>query len=287
MAGDRQPLLFEMLRSFTVLAKHLNLSAAVAELGSTRQTVRRHIDLLEEAKGLSLFEVKDRQYHLTDAAQRALPEAHTLLARGRAWLSTEAGFEHGMLRISKDDNEFRIFMQQQPLAKIWQSRSGFLRACLRGWSEAAGELEHEAFQPVRPYVMVFRPFDKDWVCTEVGKKSSFATWYGWEWQSSSVGRTLGELPGGPLIANLMIETFNEIRAHNGLRYDHVHTMVARKPDEPAMPLSYTRLLLGARYADGSFALVNIIERTNAIEIEGMPEVYQTAMDPSLEMHESL
>ena len=45
------PLLFEILRSFTMLAATLNLSHAVKELGSTRQTVRRHISQLEDIKG--------------------------------------------------------------------------------------------------------------------------------------------------------------------------------------------------------------------------------------------
>jgi len=36
-------ILFELLRSFTTLARTLNLSHAVKELRSTRQTVRRHI----------------------------------------------------------------------------------------------------------------------------------------------------------------------------------------------------------------------------------------------------
>jgi DNA-binding transcriptional LysR family regulator len=51
------PLLFEMIRSFSKLAKTLNLSHAVHELSSTRQTVRRHIASLEEIKGENLFEV--------------------------------------------------------------------------------------------------------------------------------------------------------------------------------------------------------------------------------------
>jgi len=42
------PLLYEMVRSFTVLADTLNLSQAVRLLGSTRQTVRRHIAQIEE-----------------------------------------------------------------------------------------------------------------------------------------------------------------------------------------------------------------------------------------------
>ena len=57
--------LFEALRSFSTLASTLNLSRAVDALGTTRQTVRRHISLLEEARGEELFALIDRQYVLT------------------------------------------------------------------------------------------------------------------------------------------------------------------------------------------------------------------------------
>ncbi|MEP3512466.1 MAG: hypothetical protein ABJN38_11970, partial [Lentilitoribacter sp.] len=40
---ESHALLHEMIRSFTTLARTLNLSHAVKELGSTRQTLRRHI----------------------------------------------------------------------------------------------------------------------------------------------------------------------------------------------------------------------------------------------------
>ncbi len=64
--------MFEMLRSFTTLASTLNLSRAVIALGSTRQTVRRHIQQLEELRGEQLFEVHDRQYVLTEAGSRSV-----------------------------------------------------------------------------------------------------------------------------------------------------------------------------------------------------------------------
>ena len=54
-------LLFEMIRSFVTLATTLNLSHAVAELGTTRQTLRRHIQQLEEAMNTALFEVDARR----------------------------------------------------------------------------------------------------------------------------------------------------------------------------------------------------------------------------------
>lgn len=287
LTQEHNPLLFEMLRSFTTLARHLNLSRAVEELGSTRQTVRRHISFLEEAKGFELFRIRDRRYELTERGASALPEALTLLSRGNAWLTSEVGFEYGMLRIAKTENDWRFYLQQRPLSDLWQKSSDFMRDCVRCWAEANGNIEHPAFQPVRPYAMVFRPNEQQWVCVDVGRESSFATWFGWEWQSSSIGRTLEALPGGPLIGDIMEGTFHEIAANHALRFDHIHTTVARKPDTPLIPLSYSRLLLGARFPDGSFALVNVIERTNALEIDDLPAAYVNSMDPDLEMHISI
>ena len=80
-------ILFEMLRSFTTLAHTLNLSKAVRVLGSTRQTVRRHIDILEDIRGEKLFKLQDRQYNLTEAGSQSLHEAEILLSRGEAWLT--------------------------------------------------------------------------------------------------------------------------------------------------------------------------------------------------------
>ena len=107
------PLLFEMIRSFSKLAKTLNLSHAVHELSSTRQTVRRHIASLEEIKGEKLFEVINRQYALTEAGRNALPEADQILARGHAWLRGQLSGVDGMMQISYKGSDGWVFYQQQ------------------------------------------------------------------------------------------------------------------------------------------------------------------------------
>src|SRR5210317_803716 len=92
-------LLHEMIRSFVTLAQTLNLSHAVKELGSTRQTVRRHIAQLEEVKGVRLFSLEDRQYHLTEAGRQALPEALDILMRGNSWLMGHVSHYDGLQRV--------------------------------------------------------------------------------------------------------------------------------------------------------------------------------------------
>ena len=84
-------LLFEMIRSFVTLAQTLNLSHAVAQLASTRQTVRRHIQQLEKAMGAPLFTIENRRYSLTKVGVEALPEAAiSLIGASCGWMARRA-----------------------------------------------------------------------------------------------------------------------------------------------------------------------------------------------------
>ena len=191
------PLLFELLRSFTTLAETLNLSRTVAKMDSTRQTVRRHIAILEELKGEKLFVMVDRQYQLTEAGRRCLREAEDIQARGAAWLNNETGHIDGLFHIAKQEPDgWCFFLQQHPISAIWTGRNELMKRAVKCWAEAEGLVTHEAFDPVREHLMVFRKSSEDWICSAVGSKSSYATWYGWRWESSSIGRALPALPGG-------------------------------------------------------------------------------------------
>ena len=163
--NESHALLHEMLRSFTTLAETLNLSRAVRELGSTRQTVRRHIAQLEEAKGVKLFRLEDRQYHLTEEGERALPEALDLLMRGRSWLMGHVSHYDGMLRVYATLPEDRSFwLQQRPMGELWSSKRPLLRECFRAWALSGGELESDLMSHVRPYFMVYRDSPNGWIC---------------------------------------------------------------------------------------------------------------------------
>ena len=89
----------EMLRSFVMLARYLNLSHAVEHLGSTRQTVRRHIEMLQALRGEELFAFVDRQYVLTDAGVLALTEAERILQLDEAWMRKEVSIVDGLTTV--------------------------------------------------------------------------------------------------------------------------------------------------------------------------------------------
>lgn len=278
-------ILFELLRSFTTLARTLNLSHAVKELRSTRQTVRRHIAQLEEMRGTPLFHLIDRQYQLTEAGQRALPEAQKLLARAQAWASGHLSTQGGLFSANyAEKGVFDYAMQQHPISRVMQGHSSLMRAALQCWVQSAGMIEAPAFQLLRPYILVYRPMGDSWLCSEIGEKSSFASWYGWAKAKSSVGAIVDQLPGGSPFAALLSDAFTDVASTHGLRYDHVHTQITDGTHKGRIPLSYQRLMMGCQFPDRSFALVSVVERTHDIDIPGVPKEKRYAMPPDLVMN---
>ncbi|MEL6808184.1 MAG: LysR family transcriptional regulator [Pseudomonadota bacterium] len=284
LATLNQPLLFEMIRSFTTLAETLNLSHAVAELNSTRQTVRRHIAQLEAAKGEALFTLENRQYHLTEAGQKALPEALDLLARGRSWLLGQISHRNGLENVYAELPEGRTFwMQQRPMSDLWSLERPLLKAAFRAWAMSDGELEADVLRDVRPYFMVYRDSPNGWICIEIGDESSYVTWSGWAAARSSLGRNMDVLPGGGDFAHLMVSPFEDAATHKNTRLDHIHTQLRRAPDGPYLPIFYQRLLLPGRFPDGTFALISVVDRHHDVEILGLDEEVRPRMPDEVVM----
>lgn len=267
-------LLHEMMRSFATLAKTLNLSHAVKELGSTRQTVRRHITLLEEAKGFALFSVEDRQYRLTKAGERALPEALEILARGNAWLLGQSQQIDRLQYLRHTENEDWFFYQhQKPIGMMYSTSSPMLNDVFQAWAISGGDLEHEAMLRVRPCCNIFRRLDGNWVFTEVGDESSFVSWFGMTKTLSTVGRAMGQMPGGDEFGRLINVAYAEVEASQSVRLDHVFTLLPKGESQQPVPICYERLLLGGSFADNSFAMISVVRRTYDLEIDGVsPEM---------------
>jgi hypothetical protein len=266
------PLLYEMIRSFVVLSRHLNLSRAVDELGSTRQTVRRHIDFIEDAMGEKLFEVIDRRYQLTEAGRRALPSAETIVAQGYFWLTGQLQNVDGMMVLSYvNPGGHQFHQQQQPLSRVWTGKSELLKAAVKAWAESEGQLEHEAMAVVRPYILVYRDTPAGWMCVEIGERSFYSKWWGWANARSSIGRVLEQFQGGPEVAAIMQTPFTEVQNNHGLRLDQTVTHIPRLAGGPFEPVVFHRLLMGVYFADGSNALAVVVDRADRVDIEGLDE----------------
>lgn len=283
--GQSQSILFELLRSFTTLARTLNLSHAVKDLGSTRQTVRRHITQLEEMRGTPLFDVIDRQYRLTEAGRQALPEAEDLLARGTAWAGGHAGHNNGLFTVDyRDKGGMEYHLQQHPVSRVWSGKSELLRAAVQCWASARGEIESQEMAAVRPYLLVYRRHGDSWLCCEIGEESAFSSWFGWVKARSSIGAMVDSMPGGSMIAALMEAPLSSIWNSHGLRLDHIYTRIPREAGGQRIPMSFQRLTMGSRFPDGSFALVTVVERTHDIDIPHLDPALIGSMPEDMVMH---
>ncbi len=272
-------LLYEMMRSFVGLANTLNLSVAVENLQSTRQTVRRHIGQLEEAMGFKLFEVEDRRYVLTERGAQALAPAEVFLDQGAVWFSGQ--FEHvaGMLKFSYESETGWIYHQQQlPFSAIWAGKSRLLKAALQAWTMSEGQLESEHMAKIRPHIVGYRENMEGWLCVEVGEDSFYSNWFGWAQARSSVGRPLGQFPGGDAVASLADAPFQDVRAGAGVRIDQVMTKLPLGGgDGPMRLIVFDRLLMGVQLPDGSPIIVSVVDRAHEIRISGMDSVLLDTM----------
>jgi hypothetical protein len=267
------PLLFEMIRSFVTLAATLNLTHAVKELGSTRQTVRRHISTLEETMGAPLFSVDDRQYSLTIAGQNALPDAKDILARGTTWLRGQSSSIGFLQHLKAKVGDWYFYQQQQPLGRIWSDPAVLLRETFRAWAMSGGEIESPLFAHVRPYLIIYREADAGWICVEFGQKSVYVNWFGQDFARSSIGRPLSQMPAGEEFSHLLYQSFAEVQASQTARLDHVFTRMPGKDDAETLPVCYQRLILGGFFPDGSSAVMSLILPVNSVLISGLdPQV---------------
>jgi hypothetical protein len=274
--SPRHAVLFEMMRSFTTLARTLNLSETVSLLGVTRQTVRRHIRTLEEIKDTPLFEVRNRSYVLTEAGSECLEEAERILDESEAWLNghyvrlkdSENSLEHA---VYQDDRGLDFRAQQYPLSRLWIDAPPLLQHGFRAWANAHFMVEADEMKPIQPYLLLYRQYGEDWICVAVGEESSYATWYDWTRVKSAIGRHVADSPTQPEIKKFVAAAYNEIITEGGARLDHIYTQTPREKGGVPKPVSYQRLLMGCAFPDGSPVLASLVARTYTIEIPGLEE----------------
>ncbi len=282
-SAQRPPnIMHEMLRSFVTLAKFLNLTHAVNHLGSTRQTVRRHIEMLQSLRGEKLLAFVDRQYVLTPEGELALVEAEQILQLDDAWMRKEVRVVDGLTAVRYDSNpEVPYFSQQHSIDTIWKSGSPLIQKGLLCWVEAKAQLEAPEFDAVRDYLLAYRQHNSEWLCVSIGEKSSYATWLGWSWAKSAIGKPLADDPMASDADQYVSQSYDSILRSGGLRIDHVYTRIARTHGAKPEPITYQRLILRCMFPNGDHALVTLVERTNTIEIVNVNLDDLPAMDTDM------
>lgn len=263
-----------MLRAFVCMSRTLNLSKACQELGATRQTVRRHISDLERIRGEKLFEVVDRQYHLTPHGQASLDGAKSILLQLDTWSgqsSLRKKTSGGLESSRYVDSDGRGFLSQQhPVSKIALNGLPLLKKALVAWGNAETRIEHEAMKVIRPYSVLYRQGPLGWVFVDIGAESAYAKWFGWAWSKSAIGKLMTEDNVGDEFNEFIAGAYSRIYEEGGVRLDHLFAYLPKDGGDP-LPVTFQRLLLGCVFPDGTPGLNVLAVITEKVEIDDLNE----------------
>lgn len=261
--------MYEMLRSFCTVAETLSITKSVDRLGFTRQTIRRHLDDLEELLNCKLFQVSNRQYSITKDGLQYLEGARELLDDLGTWLTDKYVSRNELEKIQyhEPDPGFFYFCQQQQLVDVWDKAMPMIRDGLSAWADASAKTEHPAIEKIRPYLLIYRRNRGDWICTHVGEKSSYATWLGLTWAKSAIGQAVFDDTSNSGDKPFLVKTYDTIFYQGCPRYDHIYGKYAREENGVAMPVSFQRLMLPLILPNGDPVLGVLVGRTNDIAID--------------------
>jgi hypothetical protein len=277
-----EPLLLEMMRTFVVMADTLNVSHSQRILGCTRQTIKRHIDVLEKHRGCKLFRVEDKKYALTKTGHDAVDPAQNLLRTAQEWVLGLPSPTSSIQKHSHFNNSQQYtYLEQKGLSDLFSASTPFLKDCLKSWLDADGNLMD--LEPLRAFGMVFRQDTKGWIIVEVGERAASADWFGSQWRMSVIGKRVNDLPASDQLAPISNSAYKTISSYQSIRLDHISTIFPKDGRPFPVPVSYKRLTLATQFPDGTPALLSIAERTHDVRIDGLPEGLRLAMPDSLIM----
>lgn len=276
----------DMLRAFVCLSGHLNLSKASDELGTTRQTVRRHITDLELILGQKLFEVVDRQYQLMPEGRERLEEARKLLFQLDAWAgqsSLKRNTTSGLEKCQYTDAIGRVYYSQQhPVSKVAMNGLPLLKKTFTAWGNAETQIEHQAMEEVRPYTLLYRKGPAGWVFVHIGQESAYARWLGSTVSKSAIGKLITEDDAGSEYDEFTAGAYSRIYDEGGVRLDHILAHLPKDGGQP-QPTTFQRLLLGGVFPDGTPGLIILSVLTEHVEIEALAETDRPKLPADMSM----
>lgn len=259
--------LYEMLRSFSVLARTLNVVHAAKEISVSRQTVARHITELEELFGCKLFELVNRQYVLTKTGADYVVPVNTLLNQTNFLFRDTSKIVNGLSAISAQVAEdYWFHAQRHPLVDIWKKAPPLIQRGLHAWTSSKSKIFDKAMQKIRPYLVVYRRNREDWICVEMGEKSSYASWLGPVWAQSAIGLNFDNDPIKSDADKFMLIAHENVARTGNAWYEHISTKFARVEGGELVPINYQKLITPISFPNGQPGIAVLIARTNNVEI---------------------
>ncbi|UYL09660.1 LysR family transcriptional regulator [Bdellovibrio sp. SKB1291214] len=157
---------WDLFKSFLAVAREKSLSGAARSLGIAQPTVGRHMDLLEQGLGTSLFTRSPSGFMLTDAGKRLIPYAESIASNAVAMAREIAEYSDsikGTVRITASD-VLSVEVLPKILANLRSEHAG-LNIELVASNTAKNLLDREADIAIR----MFKPTQQALIVRKLGE----------------------------------------------------------------------------------------------------------------------
>jgi len=267
---------------FTEVAEAGSVSRAIERLGIERPTIRAKLKKFSASVnfGKPLVESGKLTSDGVELYKQIRPEMETIKA---SLLNIQARSNP-----SVKTGQF-VYICQRHNVNVIEAGEGTPVICRawRAWRYSGNYLENTAMTALRPWRLVYRKTDDGWILIEVGEKSSYATWLGEKWSKSTIGRLSREDPTGLLYDKAVTSAYEDVYQWGVPRFDHTQACIPRHGDVDFQWVSYQRLILPVKLADGDDVIAVIVVRTNQISIPTLPEYERHLMSTELLTEENL
>ncbi len=266
--------------AFREMAVLGGIGVAAEALGITRVTFRDHLRNLEAYFDTPLYVPRGRGIVLTETGQKLHERTDAIIVTLRMLLAESLSDSRHSL---KEMADLKYFQQRHGLQKI-KRQTPLIRRGFEDYAASEGKLDHERMSWLWEHFLVYRRVPEGWLCINVGKRSSYATWLGKSWAMGAVGKLSSTDPTGETYDLLATEGYNEVWHWGAPRLDHLHTAIVRRRGGEKIWVSYQRALFLAQLPNDEHpdnyepVIVSLVARTNQIEIDALRgrKIQQTA-----------
>ena len=262
----------DAMKSFFVLANTGSLSETVRILGITRQTVRRHINLLEAIRGTMLFTVDSGGYRLSESGRSEYRVVSNIINQTSRWAAGLAAISPVLdLCDGRGPNGGYYLSQQHPVSDLILNGPSAMKRIYKAWVDAGAQVEAPAFKRVKAELLMYREHQGGWMCIHAGEKAALATWLGPVWGKSLIGVQLTNDPVSGWADHYVLQAYQQAVDSGECRYDHLAITLGRGPEGEPEGVCYQRLLMPCRLPDRSEVVAVFCILTNRIDIGLLPD----------------
>lgn len=249
--GDRpnSALLFAYVRAFIKLASLGNVDEAAAELQTTRPSVTRHVQMLEESLNCRLFE--------------SIGTVSKLTPRGALYHARLCEFYQLGSEVLTKRNQpaTRYTSVTLPLRYLSEEMGApkLLRDFSRAWFAGRKTLDCPQLNSFRPYWIVYERRAGIWHSREIGDRCSLSCWYGVDLVRDSIGSSVPEMISGMEFKDEVSFALDAIYLRGGLHYSEVSLNLPRPGHEGLVHVQYHRLYAEIVDDKGNAVVASLID----------------------------